>query len=129
MNLYGLLPCNEEKYNMLIQSCKNKQINVMIISEPNAKQNTINKERIHWKLRELHRNIKIEFADSNNHKITNLDQLPGKIMMAFQNNIISLINQEKMVIDKLGKWIISFVSDRYKTIAIIAIYRIPQSLQ
>ena len=73
MNPYSLLLCNEKKYNMLIQSCKNKQIDAMIISESNAKWNIINKESTYQKLRELHRNKKIEFADSNNYEITNSD--------------------------------------------------------
>ena len=62
---------------MLIQSCKNKQIDAMIISESNAKQNTINKEKTYRKLKELYRNIKIEFANSNDYEITDSDWLPG----------------------------------------------------
>jgi len=92
MNPHSLLLRNKEKYNILVQSCKNKQINAMIISEPDGKWNTINKERIYQKLIELHSNIKIEFSDSNDYEITDSDWLPGRIMIAFWNNIISLIN-------------------------------------
>ena len=56
LNPNGINQNNEEKINMLIQSCQNKQINVLLLSKMNVKWTASNIEKIKMKLSTINKN-------------------------------------------------------------------------
>ena len=55
------------------------------------------------KLASLNKNIEWIVANSNNYGLTNSKWLPSGILNAFWGLIISITNQTKIEIDKIGK--------------------------
>ena len=88
---------------MLIQSCINKQINELILSKVNTKQNTINIERIKLKLIKINWSTELITADSNDYEITEYDWLLGRILTAFWRNIVLIIDISKIKKNTLRK--------------------------
>ena len=109
---------------MLMQSYIDKQIDSLLLSKVNTKQNTKNTEIIQSKLLRLSKNIKIITADSKDYNLTNYDWLPGGILNAFQGNIVSMINSTKIIIDQLSKQTAYILRNDVKSVLIIAVYRI-----
>ena len=97
----------------------------MLMSEVNTKWTTQKKEKMRSKLAKLHQNIELISADSGDYDLTERDQLPGGIMNAFWGPIVSIIDKNKITVDKLGKWTACTLIDGKKSVAIIIIYRIP----
>ena len=91
---------------MLVKVCKMKQIDRFIMSKVNTKWNIINIEIMNRNLSKLNRNISIITADSRDYKITDSTWLSRGLLTCFWGNIISIIDNTKIVIDKLGKQLI-----------------------
>ena len=71
-------------------------INRMLLNETNAKQTILNKEKIKYQLRTLHRNIKLITADSTDWTYINSDWLPGSLLNVFQGNVVAGLDIAKI---------------------------------
>jgi len=76
-------------------------------------------------MRELRRNIKMIYADSGEYDKAKNNYLLGGIMNYIRGNITNLYNSKKTVIRKLGNWMAMQLSNEYKIILCITLYRIP----
>ena len=92
------------------------------MSEVNTKQISSNKEIIKNKLIKINRNIEFIIANSTDYVLTDNNWLPGWILSTFQRLIVSIIDQTKTVIDKLGKQSIYNITNGEKLIVIVTIY-------
>ena len=129
LNLNGCRLSDSEKIYMLIQSCKQLEIDMYFICEENTKQITRNIEKMKYELKLLRRIVEIIIADTKSQNSTKIDTdyLLGGILNAVLGNIVSMIDKEKMIIGRLGKWMAIELYHNEKQVMIITIYRIPQS--
>ena len=125
LNPNGLRTTNTKKLNMLIEKCKEMQIDILLMSEVNMKWTTINKEKMTKAMKKMHQNIEIVYADSSDQEATKSEQLPGGIMNVLSRSIVECYNKEKTIIDKLEKWTSIQFTKNNKIIRIITIYRMP----
>ena len=66
---------NSEKIVQYIDFCKRNKIDISLLIETNLKQNSITKDIMKNRLKELGRGVDIVFADSKAHAVTKSDQL------------------------------------------------------
>ena len=111
LNPNSINPNNEEKINMLIQSCQNKKIDVLLLSKMNVKWTASNIEKMKIKLLTINKNAQISTADSKDHDLTENDWLLGGTITAFTGNIVSIFDSTLTLKDLLGKWIINILTN------------------
>ena len=66
---------NSEKIVQYIDFCKRNKFDISLLIEINSKQNSITKDIMKNRLKELGRGVDIVFADSKAYKVTKLDWL------------------------------------------------------
>ena len=55
-------------------------------------------------LKKLNHNVELIFADSKDYQVTKNEWLPGGILIAIWGEVISAMNKELIIIDKISKW-------------------------
>ena len=81
-----------------------------------------------YQLKELRRNVELVFANSQEYDKVKNNYLLGGIMNCIRGNITNLYGSSKIVISKLGNWMVIELSNENKTNLYITVYRILQSL-
>ena len=81
-----------------------------------------------YKLYELGSNLEMNFINSKEHDKVKKEYLPGGIINVLQDNIMYLYNSLKVYADNFRKYTVIHLSNEEKTIIIITIYHILQSL-
>ena len=67
------------------------------------------------------------YADSREYDKAKKNYLPSGIMNYIRGNIANLCDSTKTKISKLGNWMAMHLTNQYKIILCITMYRIPQS--
>ena len=93
----------------------------------NTKWIVRNIERMKYKLKLLGRTVQMIITNSKLQNSTNSDYLPGRLFIAIQGNIVSIVDFTKIIIRRLGKQIAIELVYNDKKIIIISLYRIPQA--
>ena len=127
LNPRGINPWNNYRMEMLIESCKKYQIDVLLLCETQVKWTANNIDKMENRLKQLGREILIIGADSIQWNINKNEYLPGGLLSAFLGKSRALVKEQEIFKSKLGNWISVKLNHNKKTIAIINIYRIPSS--
>ena len=72
-NANGMRYGNSEKISQHISFCKRNKVNILLLIEINSKWNSISKDIMKNRLKELRRGVDIVFADSKTHEVTKSD--------------------------------------------------------
>ena len=77
---------DSDKTQILINKCKEKQIDRMILIEVNAKWAISNKDKMLRKIKNIGRNVKLIHIDSTDYTIITLNWLPREILNGLWGN-------------------------------------------
>ena len=127
LNPRGVNPWNNYRMEMLIESCKKYQIDILLLCETQVKWTAQNIDKMEHRLKQLGREIMIIGADSNQWDINRKEYLPGGLLSVFLGKSRALIKEQEIYKSKRGNWMAVKLNHKRKTIALINIYRIPSS--
>ena len=91
INSKGCNPNNEEKIEMLIESIKRLQLDVVLLNEVNTKWNSVNKDKMEQKMKQIDRGILVKTADSKQWNTTPTSYLPRGLVSIFFSKCLSVI--------------------------------------
>ena len=103
ININGFQSNHNEKITQLTQFYIKYQVDIIIITELNIKWTTKSCDSIKGKLKSLGWILELIVADSKAYTIVEKDWLQGGTVMIIIGNILTLIQNDDIKIDKLGR--------------------------
>ena len=128
INPNGFNVDNNEKNNQMLHYYNQNSINIILMSETNGKWNSKMKKIMKYKMKGLGQELEIVFANSREHDKATKNYLPEGLLNFIRGGIVNLIDQSKTNIDKKGNWTAIHFINKIKTISMITLYRIQQTL-
>ena len=91
LNTNGFRSDQDKKITQFLEFCARNEIDIVILIETNSKWDTVTKEKMERKLKELGRSTIVYFTNSNVYKMTNSDWLSRGIIEIISRKVSSLV--------------------------------------